>query len=167
MCAHAALRARKRLAAVHRRARGVTLIELAIALAIVAVLAGAAIPKYNDYRERIRVAQAVTDIGGLNVRLRHYMVDNNHMPPPDLNAINAAGMLDPWGRAYVYLNLRVGNPIGSARKNRNLVPINSDFDLYSKGKDGASVGPLTAGPSRDDVILANDGRFIGLASDYE
>jgi general secretion pathway protein G len=47
------------------------------------------------------------------------------------------------------------------------VPINSDFDLYSLGKDGKSAGPLTALASRDDVILANDGRFVGLASDYE
>ena len=167
MRAHAGIRARQKAAAVHRRARGVTLIELAIALAIIAVLAGAAIPKYIDYRERIRVAQAITDIGGLNVRLRNYMVDNNHVPPPDLNAINAAGMPDPWGAPYVYFNVRTAKGHGGVRKNKNLVPINSDFDLYSKGKDGASVGPLTAGVSRDDVILANDGKFIGLASDYE
>jgi general secretion pathway protein G len=47
------------------------------------------------------------------------------------------------------------------------VPINSDYDLYSVGKDGVSSGPLTAGPSRDDVIRANDGGFFGLARDYE
>jgi len=35
------------------------------------------------------------------------------------------------------------------------------------GKDGASVPPLTAKASRDDIIRANDGRFIGLASDYD
>ena len=33
--------------------------------------------------------------------------------------------------------------------------------------DTASVAPLTAPVSRDDVILANDGGFIGLAKDYE
>src|SRR5258706_292596 len=97
MRAHAGIRARQKAAAVHRRARGVTLIELVIALAIIAVLAGAAIPKYTDYRERIRVAQAITDIGGLHVRLRHYMVDNNHPPPADPSAVNAHGMLGPPG----------------------------------------------------------------------
>jgi general secretion pathway protein G len=35
------------------------------------------------------------------------------------------------------------------------------------GKDGKSAGPLTAKQSRDDVLRANDGRFVGLASDYE
>lgn len=49
------------------------------------------------------------------------------------------------------------------RKDRFLHPINSDYDLYSRGKDGESVEPLTAQKSHDDVIRANDGAFIGLA----
>ncbi|NOS81896.1 MAG: prepilin-type N-terminal cleavage/methylation domain-containing protein [Nitrospira sp.] len=56
--------------------------------------------------------------------------------------------------------------IGGARKVRFLVPINSDFDLYSMGKDGQSVGPLTAQKSHDDVIRANDGSYYGLASNF-
>ena len=35
------------------------------------------------------------------------------------------------------------------------MPINSDFDLYSKGKDGASQAPLTAAVSRDDPLLGH------------
>jgi len=46
------------------------------------------------------------------------------------------------------------------------VPLNSTYDLYSKGKDGASASPLTAKASADDVIRANDGGYIGLASGY-
>jgi general secretion pathway protein G len=56
--------------------------------------------------------------------------------------------------------------IGGARKDRFLVPINSDFDLYSMGKDGESLGPLTAITSHDDIIRANDGGYYGLASDF-
>ena len=74
-----------------------------------------------------------------------------------------AGKLDPWGRPYVYLNLQDPATKGLARKNKNLVPINSDYDLYSIGKDGESRAPLTAKVSRDDVIRANDGGFLGLA----
>jgi len=78
-------------------------------------------------------------------------------------------MLDPWGRPYVYLKFPPSKgkaPPGGARKDRFLVPINSAFDLYSLGKDGNSVAPLTAAASRDDVIVANDGGFVGLASNY-
>jgi general secretion pathway protein G len=43
---------------------------------------------------------------------------------------------------------------------------NTDYDLYSSGPDGASVGPLTAKASRDDILRANNGRFVGPASAY-
>ena len=44
--------------------------------------------------------------------------------------------------------------------------INSFFDLYSMGKDGQSVTPLTAKASQDDIIWANDGAFCGPAADF-
>ncbi|HNP83287.1 MAG TPA: prepilin-type N-terminal cleavage/methylation domain-containing protein [Nitrospira sp.] len=55
---------------------------------------------------------------------------------------------------------------GKPRKDRFLHPINSDYDLYSMGKDGESVEPLTAKKSHDDVIRANDGGFVGLAVEF-
>ena len=55
---------------------------------------------------------------------------------------------------------------GKPRKERFLHPINSDYDLYSMGKDGESVEPLTAKKSHDDVIRANDGSFVGLAVEF-
>ena len=44
-----------------------------------------------------------------------------------------------------------------------MVPINTYFDLYSMGPDGQSVSPLTAKVSRDDIIYAHDGEYIGPA----
>ena len=46
------------------------------------------------------------------------------------------------------------------------MPINSDFDLYSMGPDGESSPPLTAKSSRDDIVRANNGNFIGTAQGY-
>jgi general secretion pathway protein G len=46
------------------------------------------------------------------------------------------------------------------------VPLNSDYDLYSSGPDGESRSPLTAAPSRDDIVRANNGGYIGLAGEY-
>jgi general secretion pathway protein G len=76
-------------------------------------------------------------------------------------------MLDPWGYLYQYLDLTTAHGNGQARKDHGPVPINTDFDLYSMGKDGASVSPLTARASRDDIVRANNGAFVGLASDYD
>lgn len=146
---------------------GFTLVELLIAVAIVAVLVAIAVPSYQHYRDRVAVAQAKSDVVAIATLIDLYRTDNREFPN-SLADINMAGKLDPWNHPYKYLNL---NPVahgmnGKVRKDKNLVPINSDFDLYSMGKDGASQAPLTAAASRDDVVRANDGRFVGLASDY-
>lgn len=56
--------------------------------------------------------------------------------------------------------------LGKLRKDKNLVPINSDFDLYSKGPDGQSASPLTASISQDDIVRGRNGTFFGKASEY-
>ena len=149
----------------HARVAGFTLVELLLTLVILGVIVAIAVPSYSKYRDRAMIAQAVNDIAGMNVQLQQYITENHHVAP-DLSAIGASGKLDPWGRAYVYVDIETAG-VGGARKDKNLVPINTEFDLYSKGEDGVTAAPITAPQSRDDVILANDGKFIGLASDYE
>ncbi len=75
---------------------------------------------------------------------------------------------DPWGNPFQYLKIEGRNTkgVGKLRKDRGLVPVNSDFDLYSKGRDGKSQSPFTSKASQDDIVRANNGRFIGLVSDY-
>ena len=146
-----------------RFTRGFTFVEVLITLAIVAVLLFVATPSYSSYRERTRVNQAIFDIVAISAQVKAYELDNRAYPDNLLQI--GASKLDPWGRPYVY-NPFQGGDKGQARKDKNLVPINSDFDLYSVGKDGESRAPLHAKWSRDDVVRANDGGFVGLASDY-
>ena len=56
---------------------------------------------------------------------------------------------------------------GKARKDKKLAPLNSDYDLYSLGKDGDSKPPLVTPVSRDDIVRARDGQFIGMAKDFD
>jgi len=145
---------------------GFTLIEMLIAVGILGVLVSLAISRYADYRERVRVNQAVTEIGAMSVIITHYILDNRS-PPDSLAEVGLAGKLDPWGRPYEYFNLTSKKGNGNARKDKKLNPLNTDFDLYSIGKDGTSQSSLMAKTSRDDVIRARDGRFIGLAKDFD
>ena len=147
-------------------ASGFTLVEILIAVAIVAILASLATGAYERHRERVRVSQAVSDIGAISAAIKLHEVDSRSLPD-SLGEVGFAGKLDPWGGTYQYFNLgsRKGN--GQARKDKKLAPLNSDFDLYSKGKDGQSLAPLVPPVSRDDVVRARDGQFIGLASDFD
>jgi general secretion pathway protein G len=95
-----------------------------------------------------------------------YQIDNRNFPD-SLADIGQGALLDPWGHPYQYVNHNEPNTRGLWRRDKNIVPINSDFDVFSMGKDGASRPPLTAAASRDDIVRANNGAFIGLASDYD
>ena len=92
----------------------------------------------------------------------------NKAYPNSLNEIGFGHLLDTWGNPYQYLRIDGGNIKGKGklRKDRFLVPINSDYDLYSMGEDGKSQTPLTAKASRDDIIRANDGAYFGPAYLY-
>jgi general secretion pathway protein G len=72
---------------------------------------------------------------------------------------------DPWGQPYQYYNI-AANGKGGARKDKALNPLNSDFDLYSVGPDGLTKSQVSNKDSLDDVIRANNGGFIGNASDF-
>jgi general secretion pathway protein G len=146
-----------------RRSPGFTLVELMITLAVVALLSSLAYPVYAAQVKRSRVAHAIADIKELEIRLERYLTARGSYP----TNLTAAGMssLDPWGNAYRYVNMD-GARNDQVRQDHSLHPVNTDYDLYSMGTDGRSVSPLTARHSRDDVIRARDGRFVGLASDY-
>jgi len=147
-----------------RTSKAFTLLEVLISIAILAVLAAISIPIYAQYKVKLNNAIAVTDIINIQVVIQSYESANDAYPS-SLTDVNMNLLLDPWGIPYEYLNLD-GVPIGQMRKDQALVPINSDYDLYSKGPDGLSVKPLTAAASWDDIVRGNNGSFIGIASDY-
>lgn len=145
--------------------RGFTLLELTFAVAMCAVLGAIAVGGYTTYVSRVRVSRAVADIGDIQLAVDRFQL-NRAQFPDSLGDLGFGARLDPWGAPYEYLNFATVMGVGQMRKDRNLVPINTDYDLYSMGPDGGSVAPLTAPVSQDDIVRANDGNFIGVAEDY-
>jgi general secretion pathway protein G len=148
--------------------RGFSLLELLVALAVLSILSAMAVPAYEQFAERARVGQVVADIGQLDMEIEKF-VANNFAYPGSLAELPGGAPLDPWGQPYQYLQIRDNNEpglTGRLRKDRNLVPINSDYDLYSMDEDGSTRPPLTARPSQDDIVRAGDGGFVGLAEEF-
>ena len=155
-----------------------------LVIGIVAILSSIAVSSYAKYMYRAEITQVVVDMGSISRRIDLFRAEAGYLP----ESLEMAGavMTDPWGNPYQYLRIDssgvpgAGGPggggpggggpggggLGQVRKDKNLVPINSDYDLYSMGRDGQSVSPLTAEPSRDDVVRASNGSYIGLAERY-
>ncbi|MBL3589960.1 MAG: prepilin-type N-terminal cleavage/methylation domain-containing protein [gamma proteobacterium endosymbiont of Lamellibrachia anaximandri] len=146
---------------------GITLIELLIAIAIFALVTAITIPMLEGFKEESGYVIAIRDIKLLDQSARLFFLSEGRYPQT-LEEIESDIELDPWGNPYQYLNIADGgNRIrGSVRKDRNLVPLNTDFDIYSMGPDGESRPPLTARHSWDDIVRASNGSFIGVASEY-
>jgi len=150
-----------------RNTKGFTLIELMIVIVIIGILSSIAIPSYFSSKEKAKMAATISEIKILEKMIQTYNIDHDSYPET-LEDLGMKAPQDPWGNPYQYLKIEGSEKkgVGNMRKDHNMVPVNSDFDLYSKGKDGKSQTPFTSKASRDDIVRANNGRYIGLVSDY-
>jgi general secretion pathway protein G len=143
---------------------GLTLVELTIILAIIGVLSTVGMASYSSYIEKARGRDTITQIHEIELSILAYKTVMGRFPP-DLAAVGWDTLRDKWGNPYCYLPAEDANP-GQVRRDRFNNPLNTDFDLYSKGPDGRTQMELNAKLARDDIVRANNGEFIGIASDY-
>lgn len=77
------------------RARGFTLIELMVTVAVVAILAAIALPNYSDYVRRGRLTEVFSTLSGQRVKMEQFFQDNrvytgacaaNTVAPPPVSA---------------------------------------------------------------------------------
>ncbi len=127
-----------------QRARGFTLIEVMVVVAILGILAALIVPKIIGRSDDARVVAAKQDVATLITALKLYRLDNQRYPSTDqgLKALvekpapdpipnnwNTGGYLDklprdPWGNPYPYLQPGV----------------HGELDLWSFGEDGQMGG---------------------------
>ncbi|MCX6964887.1 MAG: type II secretion system protein GspG [Verrucomicrobia bacterium] len=136
-----------------------TLIELLVTITVIALLAGLTLAAMGGVNQKTTSDKAKAEIAAISNALEQYKSINDTYPTAGGNgtvpfassgnatiqpffvankiSTNAAGeLLDPYGNAYLYSTNRSGmkNP--------------ASFDVYSKGKDGATGNTST---SADDI----------------
>ncbi len=123
------------------RARGFTLLELLVVVAIIGLLTGFVAPRYFGQVGKSEVNVAKAQLDALEKALDQYRLDTGRYPSAELglNALISRPAnepkwngpylrkgvpLDPWGKPYLY---RIPGEKG-------------EFDLVSYGKDGQPGG---------------------------
>ena len=146
--------------------KGFTILELAAVCAVTGILVWIGATAFSAYREKALVAQSIAEIQIIEKTVVDLAIDNNAYPD-SLDEVGLIGFLDPWGHPYQYLKVRGCSECEEEmRKDRFLALVNSDFDLYSMGKDGISNPIFTAKESQDDIVRAKNGNFYGPVTEY-
>ena len=150
--------------------RGLTLMELMLVVCIIGILSGIAVPAYTGYRAKIDAAQAVAEMNEFALLIEKFYAENNRYPN-SLVEIGKGGLKDPWGREYKYLNNSLimandkNHKCTGCRKNGPVHPLNTDYDLFSVGKDGVSNDTIQSARSHDDIVRAFNGAYLGIVKD--
>lgn len=145
-----------------------TLVELLIVLSILALLAAIAMPIYSRYATRMKTAKAEQFLAATSIQLARYHGDHFAYPATLSEIGISEPVLDPWGNPYRYLPIDIKPPpnTGQVRRDRNMNPINTDYDLYSIGPDGLTQAQLVGQFAHDDIVRASNGNYIGVADDF-
>jgi len=149
---------------------GFTLLELLIVMAIISVLATIAYYKYSGFIDQTKETKAIADLKEIAGLIKDFNEVNGRYPE-SLEEIGRGTFKDPWGHPYQYVNIADDDKKGAdhqkARRDRNHKPINTYFDLWSNGADGDYQQQVVGAKSRDDIIYAWDGAFVGLGKDLD
>ena len=144
---------------------GLTIVELLAVLVILGILGSIGIRSAARTLEVTKVKQASVDILDLQAQMDEYAMSLDSLPST-LAGLGQVTTLDPWGRPYVYARFDTEGNLEEARRDKFLKPLNSTYDLYSMGADGLTEQKIGKEESLDDIIRANDGGYVGLASSF-
>ncbi len=145
--------------------RAFTLVELMLVVVALALLTTMSMSSYQKFTDRARNAQAASDIREIDAMITRFYTQNSRYPA-NLGEI-AVSKKDPWKRDYMYVDFSKLDDDSTKRKDGNLQPINSDYDLFSKGKDGATIKKINIAPGADDIVRGRNGNYVGLGKDYK
>lgn len=148
--------------------RGMALVEIVMSVMLVTLVLTLMVPAALRLVDKAKQDSVTGQLREIQEKVDEFHKTHSRYPI-SLSEIYESVPVDPWNNPYQYLSLAEGlqKTRGQARKYKGMKMINSDYDLYSMGPDGKSAPPLTAEPARDDIIRANNGRYIGGVNEFQ
>ena len=141
---------------------GFTFIELLVVMAILMVLSSIALANYGDIKEIAKRSAQMEELRNIDKMIAGWVIERGSLPD-SLNDLKPGGFVDKWGNPIVYGNFATETP----RKDvTGINQLNTDYDLYSKGSDGATDEMLSDTSCDDDVLRGASGSFVGLGALY-
>ena len=80
----------------YKRSRGVTLMDVMLTLIISSMLVAIALPAYDGYSQRAKVARAMSDIGSISVAIDRFRLRNRDRVPMSLDELGIDIPDDPF-----------------------------------------------------------------------
>ena len=142
-----------------------SLIELLLCIAVIFILMSFGMKVMTLAIKRAKIVRCVSEIKSIQTAIEAYRDEHKREIPDSFEVLNINTVYDPWKNAYSYQNYKM-IPNGKRRKDKNMNPLNSDYDLWSNGPDGKTAFQINSAFGHDDIIRASDGQFIGIADDY-
>lgn len=147
------------------RGGGLTAFEVLIVAALLGTVTVMAVPAFYREIQETANTRVIVDIQVLQFAIDMYERMNERLPD-SLDDLGPGPRVDHWGNPYQYLPSTAEHWDGHQRLDQHQVPLNDDYDLFSPGPDGEWKRPLMNPKSKDDIVRADDGLFIGVAVDH-
>jgi len=152
--------------------KGLTMLELAVAMTVVGILAAVAIPNYMNFMRDVRAAQAVADIQAVRAAVYLYFGDHQHWPPEEQAGVVPVELAPYLPRDMIFFKstykIDYDNWITNGGQSRfpdvgvlvGVSVISADKSLLQAAK--SLLGPqntVNLSPSRTTLVIASEKGF--------